>query len=92
MSYTGYTEGTFSAQINNFRNRNASLEQQITQLTEALQARDNEIRYLHNLLQQQNTLLQKQNTDSSIIQSEEQTVDTSSVKKQNKKQTHTQNE
>ena len=46
MTYTGYSEGTFSEQINNFRGKVNNLERQLIQLNETLISRDREIKHL----------------------------------------------
>lgn len=51
MSYTGYTEGTFSSQIGNYKNRVMSLEKQVITLTENISLRDEKIKQLQILLQ-----------------------------------------
>jgi len=50
MSYTGYSEGTFSAQINDFRNKVAEQERHILRLNAVLIAQDKEIKDLKILL------------------------------------------
>ena len=60
MSYTGYSEGTFSEQINNFRGKVNNLERQLIQLNETLISRDREIKHLKALLEKHIDLINSQ--------------------------------
>jgi len=82
MSYTGYTEGTFSSQIGNYKTQVMSLERQLILLNEKLSQKDQEIKHLRSLLQKYEAT---SNIDTQNIVSVEQ--DVSSIKnKTNKKQ------
>ena len=80
MSYTGYTEGTFSAQINDSRVKVQSLEQQVAQLTETLFMRDHEINALQKLLQKYINNTNTTSCEKQVIE----TLDSSSVENKTK--------
>ena len=80
MSYTGYTEGTFSAQINDSRVKVQSLEQQVAQLTETLFMRDHEIKSLQNLLQKYINNTNTTSCEKQVIE----TLESSSVENKTK--------
>ena len=82
MSYTGYTEGTFSSQIGNYKTQVMSLERQLILLNEKLSQRDQEIKHLRSLLQKYEAT---SNIDTQNIVSVEQDV-SSTKNKTNKKQ------
>ena len=56
MQYSGYSEGTFSSQINDFRIKNNSLENQVIELQRILQIKENTIIHLQNLLRDRDNL------------------------------------
>lgn len=82
MSYTGYTEGTFSSQIGNYKTQVMSLERQLILLNEKLSQKDQEIKHLRSLLQKYEAT---SNIDTQNIVSVEQDV-SSTKNKTNKKQ------
>lgn len=71
MSYTGYTEGTFSAQINNFRNRVLFLEQQVATLSESLSMKEIEIKNLQTLLQKYIDVINTNNHEEQFVETTE---------------------
>jgi len=68
MSYTGYTEGTFSSQIGNYKSRVMSLEKQVITLTENITMRDETIKQLQILLQKyENNVNANEQQDCSVV-------------------------
>lgn len=66
MQYSGYSEGTFSAQINDLRIRNSSLERQVILLTHLLQEKDATIVQLQSQFQHS----QPSDVDNADVESE----------------------